>query len=131
MKMPVFFLISIFLLLNISGCFPLVVGAVAVGGVGAYAVVSKDTIQGDTDKPYDLLWNAALNVSRVRGEIKLEDADKGYLELQAGGSYAQVHLIRLTRAVTRLRITARKMQRYLPDMKLAQELFTKIMEEAK
>jgi len=131
MKTLAVFLLAVFLLLNISGCAPLVIGAVAVGGVGAYAAVSKDTIQGDTDKPYDLLWNAVLTVSRVRGEVKLEDAARAYLELQAAGSYAQIHLIRMTQTVTRVRITARKMHRYLPDMKLAQDLFTKIMEEAK
>src|SRR3989338_1488893 len=62
-------LLIIFLLLNILGCAPLIVGSAAVGALGTYAV-SKDTVQGETDKSYDSLWNAALTVSRIRGSIK-------------------------------------------------------------
>lgn len=116
-----------FILLNLTGCIPLIVGG-AVGAVGAYAV-SKDTIQGETDKPYDGLWKASLTVGRIRGNIKTEDYEKGYVELTAEGAQVWIRLIRLTKATTRLRIAARK--NHMPALDLAQDIYTKIMEEAR
>lgn len=116
-----------FVILNISGCVPLIVGG-ALGAIGGYAV-SKDTVQGETDRPYDRLWNAAEGVSRIRGTIKQEDSQKGFIELEAESSQIYIRLIRLTRATTRLRVSARKF--HLPNLDLAQEIFVKIMNEAK
>lgn len=125
-KMALYFLFP-FILLSILGCAPLIIGS-TMGALGAYAI-SKDTIQGDTDKPYDSLWDAALTVSRIRGNIKQEDRQRGYIELEAGSSRVGIRLIRLTRATTRLRISARKY--HLPDLGLAQEMFAKITEETR
>jgi len=115
------------LLLNISGCAPLIIGS-AVGAVGGYAI-SKDTIQGETDKNYENLWNTAFTVSKIRGDIKYEDRTKGYIELEAESSRVYIRLIRLTASTTRLRISARKY--HFPNLDLAQEIFTKIMEQTK
>lgn len=126
-KMALYFLFP-FILLNILGCAPLIIGSAAVGALGAYAV-TKDTVQGETDKSYDTLWDAALTVSRIRGNIKQEDRQRGYIELEVGSSRVGIRLIRLTRATTRLRISARKY--HLPDLGLAHAIFVKVMEEAK
>jgi len=115
-----------FILMNICGCLFIVGGA--VGAAGAYAV-SKDTIQADTDKPYDALWNAALTVSRIRGSIKHEDMNRGFIELETDSTRVWIRIIRFTRATTRLRISARK--HHLPNLSLAQEFFTKITEQAR
>jgi len=117
-----------FVCLTISGCIPLIIGG-AAGALGAYAI-SKDTIQGETDKPYDSLWNAASRVSKIRGSIKQEDSAQGHIELEAEQSKVDIRLIRLTRAATRLRIKARN-KLHLPNLSLAQDIFVKIMEEAK
>lgn len=111
----------------VSGCVPLIIGG-AVGAVGAYAV-SKDTIQGDTDKPYEGLWNSALTVSKIRGNIKEEDKARGYIALETDSSKVWIRLIRLTRATTRIRISARKL--HLPNIDLAQDIYVKILEEAR
>lgn len=116
-----------FLFLNISGCLPLIIGG-AAGALGAYAI-SKDTIQGETDKPYEELWSAALAVARIRGVIKQEDTRKGYIELEAERSKVSISLIRLTHATTRLRIKARKYG--FPNLELAQNIYVKILEEAR
>lgn len=116
-----------FIFVNISGCVPLIVGG-AVGALGGYAV-SKDTIQGETDKPYDSLWSAALTVGKIRGTIKRDDYNRGYIELGADSSRVWIRLIRLTHSTTRLRVASRKY--HLPNLALAQEIFTKIMEEAR
>ena len=112
---------------GILGCAPLIIGG-AVGALGGIAV-SKDTMQGETDKNYDSLWNAALIVSRIRGEIKCEDKTKGYIELEAESSKVYIRLVRLTLAATRLRVAARKY--HFPNMDLAQDIFVKIMEQTR
>lgn len=114
-----------FIVLQLSGCVPVLI---ATGAMGGYAV-SKDTFQGDTDKSYDSLWSAALNVSKIRGNIKLEDSVKGYLELEAESSKVYVRLIRISQATTRIRVSARKY--HLPNLTLAQDFFVKILEEAR
>ncbi|MFH1198937.1 MAG: hypothetical protein V1650_02095 [Candidatus Omnitrophota bacterium] len=125
MEKNIYLLIPVLFL--ISGCAPLIVGA-AVGGVGAYAI-SRDTIQGQTDKSYESLWNAALVVARIRGTIKQEDYPHGRINLEVDSSRVEVNLIRLTLATTTLKISARKY--HLPNINLAQELYLKIIEEAK
>lgn len=122
----VYFLFPL-LFLNISGCAPLIIGG-AVGVVGGYAI-SKDTVQGETDKPYDILWNSALMISGIRGTIRQEDRARGYIELEIESSRVWIRLIRLARATTRLRISARKY--HLPNMDLAHDIFTKVMEGAR
>lgn len=126
-KTIAFSLLAPWLFLNILGCAALIIGS-AAGAVGGYAV-SRDTIQGETDKRYDNLWDAALTVSRIRGQIKYEDRTKGYIELEAESSRIDIRLIRLTAATTRLRVSARKY--HLPNITLAQDIFVKIMEEVK
>ena len=108
------------------GCVPLIVGG-AAGAVGAYAI-TKDTIQGETDKPYDRLWDAAYRVSKIQGIIRQEDSLKGELIVDISHSKVTIKLIRLTHATTRIRISARKYS--LPNRDLAENLYTKIMEEA-
>lgn len=111
--------------INTAGCVPLIIGA-AAGALGGYAV-SKDTIQSETDKPYDSLWYAAKTIARSRGVIKEEDSLKGYLKLEIEASQVWIRLIRITRSTTRLRISCRR--RHLPNLALAEELYTKIMGE--
>jgi hypothetical protein len=114
-----------FIVLQLAGCVPVLI---ATGAMGGYAV-SKDTFQGETDKSYDSLWSAALNISRIRGNIKSEDSAKGYIELEADSSKVSIRLVRITQATTRIRVSARKY--HLPNLTLAQDIFVKILEEAK
>lgn len=116
-----------FLFLTISGCAALIIGS-AVGMVGGYAI-SKDSIQGETDKSYDNLWGVALSVSKIRGQIKQENRTKGHIELEAESSKVYIRLIRLTAATTRLRVSARKY--HFPNLSLAEDIFVKIMEQVK
>jgi hypothetical protein len=99
-----------------------------VGGLGGYAI-SRDTIQGETDKSYDSLWRAAVTVGGIRGEIVQKDVSRGFLEVREGASRVKILLVRLTRATTRVKISARKY--HLPDLDRAQDVFVKIMEQAR
>jgi hypothetical protein len=119
-----FFFAAMFL--NIVGCVPLIIGA-GVGAVGGYAI-SRDTIQGDTDRPYDGLWDTAINVGKIRGTIIEENKIRGYMKLEADSSKVWITFIRLTRATTRTRVSARK--HHFPNLGLAQDIYVKIMNEA-
>lgn len=127
MRRGLLFLVIVSLIFLNSGCVALIAGT-AVGAVGAYAV-SKDAIQGETDKSYDNVWNAALTVSRIRGTIKQENSAGGYIELQVDASRIWIRVIRLTRSTTRLRVAARRY--HLPNINLASDIFVKIMEETR
>lgn len=113
---------------SLLGCAPVLIVGAAVGALGGYAA-SKDTIQGETDKAYDSLWNSALTVAKIRGTVRYEDGMKGHLEFEAESSKVYVKFIRLTTATTRVRVSARKY--HLPNLTLAQDIFVKIMEESK
>lgn len=126
MKRIALFLFIPVIFISISGCAPLIIGG-AVGALGVYAV-SKDTIQGDTDKPYDSLWDSAVFVIASKGAIKQEDKTKGHIELKDNSSQIYIRMIRLTRSTVRIRVSARKY--HLPNLNLAQEIFTKIMDGA-
>jgi len=121
------FILLPYFLISICGCAPLIIGA-AAGGLGAYAV-SKDTVQGDTDKQYEALWESALNVANARGVIRKENASNGEIELDANPSKVWIKLIRLTQATTRLRVSARKY--HFPNIELAQDIFVRIITSVK
>jgi len=116
-----------FILVSVAGCAPLIIGA-AAGGLGAYAI-SRDTVQGDSDKSYEALWESAVNVAGTRGMIQQENASSGYIELSAESSKVWIRFIRLTQATTRIKISARKF--HFPNIGLAQDLFVKIITGAK
>lgn len=116
-----------FILLSLSGCAALIVGG-AVGALGGY-VVSKDTIQGDSDKAYESLWDSAMTIAKARGTIKQENSQRGYIELETDSSKVYIRLIRLTRVTTRVRVSARNKYR-MPNLNLAEDIFVKIIEAA-
>lgn len=117
-----------FLAIAISGCAPLLL--MTVGGVGVYAI-SKDTIQGDTDASYESLWGAALKVSRIRGTILEEDFNRGFIHVDANPNIIKIQFQRLTAATTKMRVSVRKYKKMFPNIELAEQVFIKILEEAK
>lgn len=126
-RKPIMFTCLAFIALASSGCAALLLG-VAAGGVGMYAA-SSDAIQGESVISYETLWHAAREVSRIRGTISKEDYKAGVIELDAESSKVWIRVIRLTSETTRLRVAARKFK--LPNLTLAQDMFLKIMDEAK
>lgn len=124
--MKKYFVFLLPLVILCAGCIPLLIGG-AAGALGAYAV-SSDTVQGETDKSYEGVWNAASEVGRMRGTIKEEDNIRGYMQMEIDSSKVWVRVIKLTQATTRLKISARK--NHLPNSRLAQDLFVKIIEQA-
>ena len=117
-----------FLLVSAAGCVPLFL--MTVGGVGVYAV-SKDTIQGDTDTPYEAVWDAAIKVAKIRGTLLQQDFNRGYIEIDAKPNSIKIYCVRITTATTKLRVSARKYKKAFPNIEIAQDIFVKIIEEAK
>ena len=115
-------------LCNVLGCTTALIVGAAVGALGGYAA-SKDTIQGETDLPYESLWNSSITVAKIRGTVRVEDYGQGYISLDVNSNKVEIRLIRLTQATTRLRVSARKY--HLPSLDLAQDIYVKIMEQAK
>lgn len=120
------FLLS--LLIFNSGCAFL--WGVGVGTVGGY-MVSCDTIQGEIDKSFEEVWNAALKVSRILGSVrsKSKDLTSANMRVNIDKSVVDIKLYQLTKDTIRLKVSAR---RYLmPHLSLAQKVFFKIIQEAK
>ena len=64
----------------------------------------------------------------LRGKVKQQDTKRGHIEAEVESSRVWIQLTRLTRSATRIRIAARKS--YFPNLKLAEELLTKVLEPA-
>jgi len=109
-----------------TGCAPLIIGA-AVGGGAVYAT-SKDTLEGDSDKSYESLWQAALSEANKRAIVKQQDESTGYIYADSGSTRIWIRLVKLTRSTTRIKISSRKF--HLPNLKIAQDLFLKIVSAA-
>jgi len=125
MKKAAFLFLLLATAVNLAGCWFIIGGA--AGAAGAY-VISKDSVEGNTDKPYDSLWDAALTVARIRGKIQQEDAIRGYIELAADSTLVKISLTKVTDATTRLKVSARK--HHLPNLTLAEDVFVKIMDQS-
>jgi len=111
-----------------SGCAPLIVGG-ALGTVGGYAI-SRDTVVGETDKDYEMLWDAALEVSNSMGIVKKQNRQKGTLQFNIGTTNVVViSLEKLTAQSSRVKVSARK--HHFPDLKTAEKVFIRIMDTAK
>jgi hypothetical protein len=118
-----FFLLS-WLVVNAAGCVFILGGA--AGAVGAYGL-SKDTIEGNTDIPYENLWSQAILVCKARGSIKKEDSLQGVIEfVERDSSHVWVQLLRISQYTTQLRVSARKF--HFPNLTLAQEVYLKVLE---
>ena len=121
-----FLLLTFSLCLFCNGCAPLIIGA-AVGGGAAY-MTSKDTMQIETDKSFDTMWNAALTVAKIRGTIKQQDYSRGYVHVETDSGKVWINILRLTQATIRLKVSARKF--HMPNIEAAQDICAKIMAQA-
>lgn len=116
-----------YVLMCAFGCAPIVVGG-AVGAAGVYAA-SRDTMQGDTDKPYEGLWRASKEVAENYGSIRSEDQKRGYIDLETETGDIWIRISRMTRNSNRLRVCARN-RYHLPDLAQAQNVYARILEGA-
>jgi len=114
--------------LILSGCAAVVVGS-AVGAVGGYAL-SRDTVAGETDRDFEMLWDASLEVANSMGIVKKQDRTRGTLQFNIGTTnLIVINIEQITTKSSRLKVAARK--NHFPDLKTAEKVFIRIMDAAK
>ncbi len=114
-------------LLIFSGCAIFLLGAGAAGGLA----ISKDTIEGTAERPFDRVWNAGRDVIKQEGFIRLENKGAGTIEAEIRKSRVKFEALQITDKTVRFRVEARKTHNLIPDMDLANELYNKIFQKIK
>lgn len=120
-----FFFFASIMVFALSGCIFVVGGA--VGALGGYAI-SQDTIQGETSNSYSDVWGSAVKVARILGDTIMEDKAAGSIEAKVNNATVWVDMEEIVKGAVRLRVKARKF--LFPDLKLAQKVYVKILENA-
>lgn len=110
-----------------GGCAAIIIGS--AGAVGGYAL-SRDTVAGETDRDFERLWDASLEVASSMGIVKKQDRAKGTLQFNIGTTnVVVVTLEQITAKASRIKVAARKNR--FPDLKTAEKVFIRIMDLAK
>lgn len=110
------------LLAPLSGCVYLVVGS--VGALGGY-VVSPDTVEGTlTNKTFDEVWKAAVEVISLMGVIREQEKFSGIMLAEVQGTKVTIRVSSTGQGATNLSVKARKA--FLPKIKVAQDIYIKV-----
>lgn len=111
----------------LCGCAVMLIGAGAAGG---YAV-GKDYIQGETDKNFDNVYDSALNIAGIMGDIdsQFSNPSLGKIKARVENSSLEIIVERLTRQTVRLRVKSRK--NMMPNIELAQKVYSKIIQQSR
>ncbi len=99
-----------------SGCAPVLIAAGAVAG---YAV-SRDSVTLDVEHPWEKVWSASLEETKLLGHLKREDPKRGRLDVGVEGADVVLTLKQLTPHTVRVVVRARRM--LLPKPEIAQRL---------
>ncbi len=113
------------LVVSLGGCIPVLVAA-GVGAVGGYAV-SRDTFEGVTSKGQDEIWDAAQKVIAIMGSIDSNDKKNGEIHGVVNNAQVTLTVVPINLTTTKLRIKARK--GIFPRIGVAQEIYTKIINQ--
>ena len=108
-----------------SGCIVLAIGAGAAGG---YAI-SKDEIEGFTDRPVEQTWRVAYEILNQEGAIESADKERHKIDAIVNESKVSFSAEQVSAKSVRFRIKARKAMNLFPDIKLAQSLHQKIIKK--
>src|SRR3989338_8116311 len=121
--------VCLFLFLSFmsAGCIVLALGAGAAGG---YAI-SKDEVEGFSDKSFERAWQAAWKVLHQRGLVELASKENGKIEALVEESKINVAIEQVSPKSVRVREQARKTMNLFPDIKLAQNLYEQITNQLK
>lgn len=131
MKISLKNLLLFFLVLHLAvfntGCIGFYIGS-AVGALGGYAI-SKDTIQGETDKGYSSLQESALKVLNMMEATEINDGANGEIKAKIGRSKVVITMEQLTPSTVRVKVKSRR--NIFPNLALSQKLYIRIIEHAK
>ena len=120
------FAISLLLWLSVAlgGCVYFILGGVAA--VGGYAV-SPDTIQGETQKEYGEVWDAALQIANIMGKVDFKSDKIGEISGLIYGTKVKINISQLTPSIVRVKVKSRKA--FFPSISTAQDIYVKIMRQ--
>jgi hypothetical protein len=107
-----------------SGCWVLVIGG--AGAVGGYAA-TQDTFEGVSSKGQEELLAAAQKVLSIMGTITDARPKDGEIVATVYGNHVVVDVVQINLTTSKLRVKARK--DLLPSRAVAQEIYTKIMNQ--
>ena len=116
--------LAAFLCVFSSGCVFIIVGA--AGAVGGYAV-TRDTFEGVSSKSQEELLASAHKVMSIMGTILNERPKDGEIVGTVYGAHVTIDVIQINLTTSRLRVKARKL--IFPRIGIAQEIYTKIMNQ--
>ncbi|MFH1202158.1 MAG: hypothetical protein V1674_04640 [Candidatus Omnitrophota bacterium] len=115
-------------LVLVSGCVaPLIIGG-ALGAAGGYAI-SRDTVQGVVERSYDEVWEASVQILKDMGALDFSYKPGGKYRAFIRESRVNLKVEQMSQDEVRLTVSARK--GIFPRLKLAQEIFIKIIEKTK
>jgi hypothetical protein len=117
-------LFAAFLCVFSSGCAFLIIGG--AGAIGGYAL-TRDTFEGVSGKGQEELVDAAHKVLSIMGTITDERPKDGEIVAIVYGNHVTVDIIQINLTTSKLRVKARK--DLLPSIGVAQEVYTKIMNQ--
>jgi hypothetical protein len=101
-----------------------------IGGVGALGgyVVSPDTVEGLlSDKDQSDVWEAADSVISIMGIISEKSEAGGLIAAKIQGTKVTVTIYQMSKSTVRLTVKARKT--FFPRIKVAQDVYAKIVNE--
>ncbi len=108
----------------LNGCALLLVGGGAAGG---YAI-SKDEVVGAVDKSKSKVFRAAMDVSKNKGIIKLQDETHGRIDLLVDEVNVKIHIDQITDKSVQLKVEARNKYK-MPKVAVAQDVYTEILKK--
>lgn len=108
-----------------SGCVVLALGAGAAGG---YAI-SRDEIEGFSERSLDQTWRAAYELFNRDGAVESADKERAKIEAIINESKVNFSAEQVSPRSVRFVIQARRNMNLFPDIKLAQSLHQKMMKE--
>lgn len=110
---------------SFSSCVYLVIGG--VGAIGGY-VASPDTFEGVLmDKEQSEVWQAASDVISIMGIISERSEPGGIFVAKIQNTKVTVTIFQMSKSTVRLTVKARKA--FFPKIRLAQEVYVKIVNE--
>ena len=115
-------ILAVGLACSLSGCFYLILGGAAAAG--GYAI-SQDTIQGESEKDFEEVWEAAINIVSIMGTVNSQSHELGKISALVNGAKVIVNISQLTPSAVRLKVKARKA--FFPSINTAQNVYVKIM----
>ena len=122
------FLIGLLLIglsISVNSCVYLIIGG--VGALGGY-VASLDTFEGILmDKEQSDVWQAASDVISIMGIISERSESGGIIVAKIQNTKVTVTIFQMSKSTVRLTVKARKA--FFPRIKLAQEVYVKIVNE--